>query len=180
MSLLIGCWYTSLSTITSSSASPSLWLGSIGVSVGLHANLSICLRISVTYFCWKIKIPCLEIKISYLECTISIPRKYFNILNSLITNSLVKHCLKVCLSFPSFLVMMMLSTYTRRVVTPPKFECLTNNVWFSWLCLYPMFFITLANLPNYTIGDCFSLCRAFFSLYTFSVVRLHSNPRTFI
>ena len=62
----------------------------------------------------------------------------YNILNSLISNSLVKHCLKVCLLFSSFPIMMMLSTYTRRVVTP-KFECLMNNVWFSWLCLYPYF-----------------------------------------
>ena len=169
MSLPNRRWYISLSTIVSSSVSLSLWLGSIGVHVGLHANFPISLRRSITYFCWKIKIPC-------LECATSILRKYFNLPNYLISNSLVKHCLKVCFTSSPFPVMMMLSTYTKRVVTPPESKCLMNNVWSSWLYIL-YFFITFANLPKHALGDCFSPNRAFFSLHTFLVARSLLNPR---
>ena len=110
MSLPTRCWYISLSTTTSFSASQSLWLGSIGVFVDLHTNFHVSLRRFIMYFYW-------EIKISYLECATLIPKKYFNLSNSLISNSLVKHCLKVY-SFLSFPVMIILSTYTKRAITP--------------------------------------------------------------
>ena len=139
-----------------------LWLGSIGVLAGLHTNFPICLRRFVTYSRREIKIPC-------LECATSIPKKHFNLPNSLISNSLVKHCLKVCLSSSSFLVMV-LSTYTKRVVTPFEFECLINNVWSPWICLYPMFLITFANPLNLALGDCFRPYNVFFCLHTFLVV----------
>ena len=67
MSLPTRHWYISLSTITSSFASSSLWLGSIGVFVGLHANFPVSLKRFVTYFYWEIKIP-------YLEGATSTPR----------------------------------------------------------------------------------------------------------
>ena len=164
MSLPTRCWFT----IVSFSVSPSLWLRSIGVLVGLYTNFLVSLRKSIAYFYWEIKILC-------LECVFSIPRKYFNLPNSLISNSLVKHCLKVCFSSSSFPVMMMLSTYTKRVVSSLESECLTNNVWSPWLCLYPMFFITFANLPNHTLRDYFSMYRDFFSLHTFLVARSLPN-----
>ena len=170
MSLLTRRWYISLSTGVSSSTSPSLWLGSIGVLSDLHTNFLVSLRRSVTYFQRKIQIP-------YLECATSILRKYFNIPNSLISNSLIKYYLKVYLSSSSFLVMMMSSTYIKRAVTPLESECLMNNVWFPWLCLYPMFFITFANLPNHALGVYFNLYKAFFSLHIFFVAGLLLNPR---
>ena len=144
MSLPTRRWYISLFTATSSLVSLSLWIGSIVVPTGLHINFSVSLRRLIKDFC-------LEKKIRYLECATLIPRKYFKLPNSLISNSLVKHCLKVYLSFSSFPIMMMSSTYTNKVVTPPKSKCLMNNTWSPWLCMYPMFFITLANLQNHAL-----------------------------
>ena len=160
MSLPSKHWYISLSVVTYSLASPSLWLGSIDVLIGLRVDFLVSLRRSATYFCWEIKIPC-------LKCAASILRKYFNL-------SLVNHYLKVCLSFSSFPVMMMSFTCTNRVVIPLESECLMNNIWSPSLCLYPMFFITLANLPNH-LGDCFSSYRVYFSLHTYLVARSMSN-----
>ena len=168
MSLPTRRWYICLFIIVSSLASLSLWLRSSGVLVGLYTNFLVSLRWFVTYFYW-------EIKVLYLECATSIPRKYFNLPNSLISNSLVKHCLKVYLSSSSFPIMMMSSTYTKRAVTSSESECLMNNVRSLWLCLYPMFFITFVNLPSHTFGDCCSLYRAFFSLHTFLVARSLPN-----
>ena len=113
MSLSTTCWYISLSNTASSPASSRLWLGSIGVFASLHVNFLVSLRRFVIYFYW-------EIKILYLDCATLIPKKYFNLPNSLISNSLGKHCLKVFLSFSSFPIMMMLTTYTRKVVTSPE------------------------------------------------------------
>ena len=116
-------------------------------------------------------------KKSLLKCATSIPRKYFNLPNYSISNPLVKHCLKVHLSFPSFLVMMTFYTYNRRVVTSPKSKCLINNIWFPWLCLHLTFFITMANLLNHALGDCFNPYKPFFGLYIFSMARSLPNPR---
>lgn len=102
-------WYNSLSTAKSFSTSLSLWLGCIGVLAILHANL----------FPWEglLYISIEKKKIPFLECATSICRKYFNLSNSLTSNSLVKHCLEVY-SFLSFPVMIILSTYTKRAITP--------------------------------------------------------------
>ena len=132
ISLRTRCWYISQSIATSFLASLSLWLGFIGVLAGLHANFFVSLRRFITYFYWEIKIPC-------LECTTLVLRKYFNLPNSLISNSLVKHCLKVCFSFSSFPIAMMLSRYTRRAVTPHESECLINNVWSLEFVYIPCF-----------------------------------------
>ena len=140
MSLPTKRWYISLSTVASFSTSSSLRFGSIGVLAGLHVVLPVSLRRSVTYFYWEIKIPC-------LEWATSIPRKYFNLPNTLISNSLAKHWFRTYLSLSSFPVTIMSSTYTKRAVSLPEDECLMNNVWSPWLCLYPMVIITLANLP---------------------------------
>ena len=108
-------------------ASHCPWLNSIGVSTGLHPSffcdmkLPISFKKSNTYFCYDMKIPC-------LECATTITRNYFNLPSSLVSNSLSKHYFKLCIPSTSVPVTMMSSTYTNNVVTPPNFECFTNKV----------------------------------------------------
>ncbi|RDY04979.1 hypothetical protein CR513_11229, partial [Mucuna pruriens] len=67
---------------------------SIGTSKFLHPNFPISLRRSSTYFLWEIKIPC-------LEYATSIPRKYFNFPNSLISNCVANFSFRVSFSISS-------------------------------------------------------------------------------
>ena len=161
-------WYISLSTTGSYFTSPYFWFGSIGIVASLQPSFPVSFKRYVIYFCCEIKIP-------YLEYETSIPRKYFSLPSSLISNSLIKHCFRSCFYFSSFPVTRISSTYTRRVVTLPMAECLMKRVWSPWLCLYPVTFITLANLPNQALGDCFSPYRAYLNLHILLTVSFPSN-----
>ena len=58
-----------------------------------------------------------DISILGLKYETSIPRKYFSLPSSLISNSLIKYCFRFCFSFSSFPLIIISSTYTRRAVT---------------------------------------------------------------
>lgn len=118
-------WHVPLSILW---ASPSLWFDSMWLSTGLPLIFHVSFNKASTYF------RC-DMKISWFEWATSVPRQYFNLLSSFISNSLIKHLLKVSLPSKSFLVTTM-SSYTNNVFTPSKAECLTNKVWSVWLCLY--------------------------------------------
>lgn len=90
--------------------------GSIGVLASLQVVMLVSLRRSVIYFGWETKIRCIEWATSML-------RKYFSLPNSLTSNSLAKHWLRVCLSLLSSPVIILSSTYAKCIVTPLEGEC---------------------------------------------------------
>ncbi|MFS7906854.1 hypothetical protein Hanom_Chr01g00064101 [Helianthus anomalus] len=99
------------------------------------------------YFFWQIKIPCLDL-------STSIPRKYFSLPMSFISNSWNRFSFNFVISTLSFPVMIISSTYKIRHVTSFPL-CLMNKVWSELLCLNPYPFIASVNLPNQARGDCF-------------------------
>lgn len=151
MILFTRLWCISLFVTISSLISSSLWLGSICVLVGFNAKFLVSLWRFPSKFCCKIRIP-------FLECTTSIPKKYFNLPNFLISNILIKIVPKVCFSILSFHVLVILSTYTR-LWLPWNL----NAQWTTYdLPLsISMFFIIFTNLPNQTIGNCFHSYKSF-------------------
>ena len=151
--------YLPQSTGVSSLVSPSLWFNSIYVSIDLHPNIPDSLRRSSTYFCCDTNIP------SFDRAT-SIPRKYLSFPSYYISNTLANWSLSNCISIGSLPVTIISSTYTINVVTLLEVECYMYNMWSPWLCLYFIFNITLVNLPNYALGNCFNPYEAFFYLQT--------------
>lgn len=121
INLLTNFWYICLSTGVFISVTPNLWLGSIWVVVGLHANLSVSCNRSWMYFYWGIKFLNFEQAISVLS-------KYFNLPNFFISNSLGKHCFSINFSSSSSPVTITSSIYVRRVVILSIFLCLINRL----------------------------------------------------
>jgi len=77
---------------------------STGLSVDLHLGISISFRRSSIYFRWEINIPCFDL-------VTSMPRKYFRLPKSFVSNSLARRCFKFCISPSSFLVKTISSTF---------------------------------------------------------------------
>lgn len=99
------------------------------MQASLHASLPVSFKRFLTYFCCDMNIP-------DFEWATSIP-KYFNFLNSSISNPLSRHCLKISfspLSFPNNHII----TYARRVVNLSYFSPLSFlNPYFEHLIYKP-------------------------------------------
>lgn len=116
---------------------------------GLYADLLVSFNRSWIHFCWKIKI-------QDFEQVTSILIKYLNLPCFLISNSFVRPYFSINFSFSLFHITIMLSTYSRRIITPSIFRCLMTRMWFPWVFLNPKPIITLANLSSHTPGNCLS------------------------
>jgi len=80
-----------------------------------------------------------------MEWTTSILKKCFNFSKVLISNSLIRHWLNLCYSSSSFSITIISSTYTNKIDTPPKLECLLNKI---------VVFLTLSILKaHYDFGE---------------------------
>ena len=127
MSLPIGCWYIP-------PIYHSIFLSLSKFMIRIYWCACWFTR-QLPYFLKKVcYIFVLRSKNSLLKMCTSFPRKYFNISNYLISNSLAKYCLKVYLSSSSFSVMMM-STYT--------YQKSWNSSWIQMLDEQPMISLTL-------------------------------------
>lgn len=126
-----------------------LGLRLIGVLASLHGSLLVSLNKSRMYFYC-------EMKILDFEWVTSIYRKYFNFTNYLISNPFCQKLLCIGFSFSSPPVIMISSTYTKKIVTPIESKFLINRVWSPLACLYPKPIITFTNILNHILGDCLS------------------------
>lgn len=83
-------------------------VGSIGIELGLEANMLVSASISKAYFLQKIAI--------FVNLgAISIPKIYLDVSKSLTLNSFFKRVFNLAISSLLLLVIMISSTYTRRV-----------------------------------------------------------------
>lgn len=135
-------------TFGSSSASPSLWLGSVGIPIDLHASFSVSFKRSMTYFYCKIN-------------TFNLGKSFIS-RGSILTTWIL--LFQILLPYIAWALFSIFRYYLSQLCNPHilegstllELECLINKVWFSWLCLYLIASMILANLLNNAVGNCLS------------------------